>query len=67
MRVVVDMEICASTGMCERSCPEVFEVGADGLLHVLDSIPPESLHSAVREAAQFCPTGAISLEETGAP
>lgn len=63
MRVTVDMDVCVSTGMCERSCPEVFEVGADGLLHVLDATPPAIHHAAVLDAAKYCPTGAISVEQ----
>lgn len=63
MRVVVDFDVCASTGACMNSCPEVFEVRSDGYLYVLQEEPPAELVDAVREAAQQCPTGAISLEE----
>ena len=63
MRVVVDFDVCASTGACMQTCPEVFEVRSDGYLYILQEEPPESLHGKVREAADLCPTGAISLEE----
>jgi ferredoxin len=63
MRVVVDFDVCASTGACMQTCPEVFEVRSDGYLYILQEEPPEALHGKVREAADLCPTGAISLEE----
>jgi len=35
MKVVVDFEVCASTGSCMQVCPEAFEVRSDGYLHIL--------------------------------
>ncbi len=63
MRVVVDFDVCASTGACMQTCPEVFEVRSDGYLYILQEEPGEALWHKVREAAELCPTGAISLEE----
>ena len=63
MRVVVDFDVCASTGSCMQVCPEVFEVRSDGYLYILMEEPPKALHDKVREAADVCPSGAISLEE----
>jgi ferredoxin len=63
MRVVVDFDICASTGSCMQVCPEVFEVRSDGYLYILQEEPPEELRGKVQEAAELCPTGAISIEE----
>ncbi len=63
MRVVVDFDVCASTGSCMQVCPEVFEVRSDGYLYILMEEPPDALGDKVREAADVCPTGAISLEE----
>jgi ferredoxin len=63
VRVIVDFDVCASTGSCMQVCPEVFEVRSDGYLYVLQEEPPTELHDRVREAADLCPTGAISLEE----
>jgi ferredoxin len=44
-------------------CPEVFEVRSDGYLYVLQEEPPEELRGKVMEAAELCPTGAITVEE----
>jgi ferredoxin len=63
MRVVVDYDVCASTGSCMQVCPEVFEVRSDGYLYVLQEEPGEELWGKVQEAAELCPTGAISLED----
>jgi ferredoxin len=62
MRVVIDYDVCASTGACMQVCPEVFEVRSDGFLYLLVDEPPEELRPKVVEASQLCPTGAISIE-----
>ena len=62
MRVVVDYDVCASTGACMQTCPEVFEVRSDGYLYVLQEEPGEELRPKVEQAADLCPTGAITVE-----
>jgi ferredoxin len=63
MRVVVDFDVCASTGSCMQVCPEVFEVRSDGYLYILQEEPPEELRPKVVEAEGLCPTGAITIED----
>ena len=63
MKVVVDLSICDLHGLCVEAAPEVFEIGDDGELHVLNETPPEGLRAKVKEAVKGCPTGAISIEE----
>ncbi|MDP9019786.1 MAG: ferredoxin [Actinomycetota bacterium] len=62
MHVVVDYRRCISAGSCTRAAPEVFELAADGTLHLLQDAPDESLRAQVEEAAEHCPTGAITVE-----
>jgi ferredoxin len=62
MRVVVDYRRCIGAGSCARSAPEVFEVGPDGDLHLRQDEPDEALRAQVEEAADYCPTGAITVE-----
>jgi ferredoxin len=62
MRIVVDFDACAATGGCVHQAPDVFAIANDGLLHVLQESPDESLRDAVTLAAELCPTGAISVE-----
>jgi ferredoxin len=62
MKVVVDFDICQSNAVCMEIAPKVFEVRDDGYLYILIEEPPESLRADVEEAAERCPTGAISIE-----
>ena len=62
MKVAVDYDSCAATGVCAQVCPDVFEVRKDGYLYVLIEEPPESMRKAVMEAAESCPTEAITVE-----
>jgi ferredoxin len=62
MQVSVDLDVCAATGGCAQVCPEVFEIGSDGLVRVLIEAPGEGLRDSVAEAADLCPTGAIRIE-----
>ena len=63
MRVKVDYDVCASTGACMQIAPEVFEVRSDGYLYVLLEEPPESMRKTVEQAADMCPTAAITIED----
>lgn len=62
MRVVVDRNKCNNNGFCQRHAPEVFKLGPDGKLVVLQEQPPEELRRKVKLAAVFCPRNAISIE-----
>ena len=62
MKVKVDFDVCASTGACTQVAPEVFEVRSDGFLYILIEEPGEELRDKVQQAADMCPTGAISIE-----
>jgi ferredoxin len=62
MKVVVDLNICNLHGLCVETAPEVFEIGDDGVLHVLNERPPDGLRAKVDRAVRECPTGAISIE-----
>lgn len=61
MRIIVDLDTCAATGGCVHQAPGVFAIGDDGMLHVLDESPGESMRESVLRAAELCPTGAITV------
>ena len=63
MRVVVDMDLCESNGVCEGLVPEVFQIDDDDVLQVLEEHPDESLRARVEDAVRSCPKQAISLHE----
>ncbi len=62
MKVVFDDACCVGSGSCARACPEVFELRDDGFLQILQEEPDESLRAPVAQAAELCPTGAITVE-----
>lgn len=62
MRVVVDYTLCETNALCMAAAPEVFEVGDDDRLTVLQVEPPEALRVRVEAAALACPTRAITIE-----
>lgn len=61
MRIVLDVDTCSSLGMCEAVAPDLFEVGDDGALTVLDPAPGEEQRALVEQAVAACPTGALRL------
>lgn len=63
MKAHVDEDVCIGCELCVDICPSVFEMGDDGFSHVIaDPVPAESEDDA-REAAESCPTSAITLDE----
>ncbi|MEI2638961.1 MAG: ferredoxin [Microthrixaceae bacterium] len=66
VRIKVDLDLCQGHGVCESEAPEIFEVGNDRKVHVLNETPHESQLTAVNLAVKYCPTHALSLivEET---
>lgn len=63
MKVVVDLNACDLHGLCVETAPEVFEIGSDSVLRVLDESPPDTLRAKVEKAVRECPTAAIELVE----
>jgi ferredoxin len=58
----VDPDLCTGCGICEDTCPDVFEVGDDGISHVIADPGAIEESGCVDEAADECPEGAISLD-----
>jgi len=54
-------EDCISCGRCVEICPEVFEMGEDKAF-VKVEVVPEQYEDATQEAADECPTSAITIE-----
>ena len=63
MKVFVDFDTCDGNAVCMSICPEVFELGDDGYLHVLQEEPGEDLRDKVKGAEVSCPTQAITIED----
>ncbi|MBC8589607.1 ferredoxin [Wansuia hejianensis] len=63
MKAHIDKDACIGCGLCTSICSEVFEMGDDDIAVVIaDPVPAEAKENA-REAADSCPTEAISIEE----
>lgn len=64
MRIRIKPDTCIGAGQCVVSAPEVFDQGEDdGLVVVLNDVPPGGSYDRVREAAKVCPARAIELED----
>jgi len=62
-KIVVDFNRCESNARCMEVAPEIFQVGDDDVLQVLDENPPASARERVLKAIRVCPKQAISLVE----
>jgi ferredoxin len=63
MKVHVDANVCSGSGLCIETCPGVFELSDDGISKVKVERVPAELQQVCREAADNCPSEAISIEE----
>jgi ferredoxin len=62
MKAKVDSN-CVGCGFCPAVCPEVFEMGDDGVAKVIvEVIAVENENGAV-EAAEGCPVAAIIIQK----
>lgn len=57
-KVTVDVSTCVGCGLCEQSCPEVFQVQGDGIAHV--KAQSCGLHN-LQEVAEQCPVNSIKV------
>lgn len=63
MRIEVDWDLCESNGVCMGIAPDVFLLGDDDMLTVLQpEVTPEN-EELVRDAVRQCPRQAISISE----
>ena len=62
MKAIIAPDLCVGTGSCEAICPEVFEVGDDGIAVVKVDVVPDGCEDSCREACDSCPTDAILIE-----
>jgi ferredoxin len=62
MKIVVDTDLCTGHGMCESLADDVFEVGNEGIVHLLVEDLPEDRRATFESAVASCPTQALTLE-----
>jgi ferredoxin len=63
-RVVVNFNLCESNALCMGVAPDVFEVGDDDMLYVLEERPGDDARARVEMAIRLCPKQAISIDES---
>ena len=63
MKAVVDEDLCIGCQACEDVCAEVFRLDDDGIARVIAEDPSPELYVCIRDAADACPTAAISVTE----
>ena len=62
-KIAVDWGLCESNGVCMGVIPEVFQLGDDDILTVLqEDVTPEN-EAQVLDAVRQCPRQAISISE----
>ncbi len=62
-RIALDVDLCQGHGVCESEAPELFEVGRDRVVELLDATPPDELRRAAELAVKYCPTHALSITD----
>jgi ferredoxin len=63
MRIIVDKSKCSSIGLCEATAADIFEIGADGALHIVMVEIPDDRRIDLEQACENCPTQALSIED----
>ena len=63
MEVKIDEELCTGCGLCEETCPDIFKMDEDkDVASVIKTDYDEYDEECIQEAAESCPSEAISTE-----
>lgn len=60
--MIIDTNVCTGHGVCEGIRPDLFEVGDDGIVHLLSEEFTEEDRQDLEDAVVQCPTQALTLE-----
>lgn len=65
MKISIDKEKCIMAGECYYNHPEILKMGDEGFpLVLIDVVDNDEQMRHAREAAEVCPAGAISIEDS---
>ncbi len=62
MKVKVNQEACIGCGACTSVADDLFEINDEGLSTAKVAEVPADKEQAAKDAAETCPTGAITVE-----
>ncbi len=62
MKMHIYTDLCTGHGVCEVIRPDIFEVGDDGIVHLLTEDFTEADRRDLEDAVCQCPTQALRLE-----
>jgi len=63
-RITIEEDACCGAGQCVLAAPLVFgQRDEDGVVLLLDEVPPASERAAIDDAARGCPAGVIEVIE----
>jgi sterol 14-demethylase len=60
-RVTIDSDLCQGHAVCIEETPELFAIGDDGKVKLLQTEPPAALYASASLAAKYCPTRTIQV------
>ncbi len=63
LTIALDTDLCQGHAVCVSEVPEVFAIGDDGKVKLLDEHPDPTLNARIRAASRYCPTRTIRVIE----
>ena len=63
MKATVNKNLCIGCGLCEATCPSVFELSEESCAKAVEEEVPPELEACCTEAAENCPVDAIEIAE----
>jgi ferredoxin len=63
MRVIVDTDSCEANGFCESIAADIFELGDEDVVQIVEGDVPPGREIDVRAAVEQCPRAALKLRD----
>lgn len=65
MKIIANRDVCVGAGNCAFTAPELFDQSEDdGTVIVIKEVPDPAEEESAREAIAFCPSAALSAEDS---
>ena len=61
MKAKIDEDLCTACELCVDTCPDVFDMGDEMAIVIVDEVPGD-FEDAVQQAADECPVEAIIVD-----